>query len=522
VRLVQLTLLLLIATAATAAPNELRRGTAGEPDSLDPQRAVSAPALIVLNDLFEGLTTLDAHGKPSPGAAEKYTVSKDGRVYTFTLRKDLQWSDGEPLTAGDFVFALRRLADPKTGSAGLAAYADLLKNGAAVLAGEMPPEALGVAAPDPGTVRIDLTNPAPYVPTVLALPPFAPLPRHVLERHGSAWTRPENHVSNGAYRLAEWVPNSHVRVVRNKYFHAAKQVAIDSVVYRPIADLNAGMRLIQTGELDTLTNFPPERLDYLKSEMPRTLHLAPSLALTLYVFNHKLAKFRDPRVREALSISIDREILTSKIVRTGDRPAYGLVPSGMPNYFPAITPTPQRRGPLARKRAQELLVAAGYSAAKPLEVELLYHTSDEHKKIAVAVASMWQSIGVRTRLRNAERQVAEVAARNGDFEITRAAWFSPYDDAVGLLGFLRGDSPQNISGYASAVADEALQAAERATDQRARGKLLRQAEQQMVADDAVIPLYFMISRRLVTPRVRSWRNDNLTAFHGARYLSISQ
>ena len=138
-RLVQLTLLLLIATAATAAPNELRRGTAGEPDSLDPQRAVSAPALIVLNDLFEGLTTLDAHGKPSPGAAEKYTVSKDGRVYTFTLRKDLQWSDGEPLTAGDFVFALRRLADPKTGSAGLAAYADLLKNGAAVLAGEMPP-----------------------------------------------------------------------------------------------------------------------------------------------------------------------------------------------------------------------------------------------------------------------------------------------------------------------------------------------------------------------------------------------
>ncbi|HPF27476.1 MAG TPA: peptide ABC transporter substrate-binding protein [Steroidobacteraceae bacterium] len=507
-------------TAAAGPGNELRRGTAGEPDSLDPQRAVSAPALIVLNDLFEGLMTLDARGKPVPGAAQSFTLSADGRVYTFKLRADLRWSDGRLLTADDFLYSFRRLADPKTGSAGLAAYTDLIKNGGAVLAGALPPAALGVSAPDAATVRVELTDPAPYALTVLALPPFAPLPRHQIERFGSAWTRPENLISNGAYRLTEWTPNSHVRVARNPHFHAAEHVSIDSVVYRPIADLNAGLRLVQTGELDTLTNFPPERLDFLQREMPRTLHLAPSLGLVLYVFNHRLPKFQDPRIRRALSISIDREALTSKIIRTGDSPAYGIVPGGLPNYFPPLAAASGIRGAQARKRARELLAAAGYSSSKPLEVELLYHTSDEHKKIAVAVASMWQAIGVRTVLRNAERQVAEVAARNGNYEITRAAWFSPYDDPVGLLGFLRGNSPQNISAYASAAVDELLSRAQRTADLRVRGKLLRQAEQQIVADDAVIPLYFMVSRRLVATRVRGWRDDNLTAFYGARYLSL--
>ncbi len=512
---------LTVSVALAVPPNELRRGTAGEPDSLDPHRAVSAPALIVLNDLFEGLTTLDARGKPSMGAAETVALSKDGRTYTFKLRRGLQWSDGAPLTAEDFVFSFRRLADPKTGSAGLAAYTNLIKNGDAVLAGKAEPTSLGVTAPDAATVQIELTDPAPYALTVFALPSFAPVPRHQIDRHGSAWTRPENHVSNGAYRLAEWIPNSHVRVVRNDKFHAATSVTIASVVYRPIADLNGGLRLVQTGELDTLTNFPPERLDYLKSDMPNTLHLAPSLGLVVYLFNHRLAKFQDPRVREALSISIDREVLTSKIVRTGDKPAFGLVPSGLPNYFSALPAAASNRGANGPKRARELLAAAGYSATKPLEVELLYHTSEEHKKIAVVVASMWQAIGVRTTLRNAERQVAEVAARNGNYEITRAAWFSPYDDPVGLLGFLRGDSPQNITGYVSDAADAALQRAQREVDLATRGKLLRQAERQMVADHAAIPLYFMVSRRLVAPRVKGWRDDNLTAFYGARYLSLT-
>lgn len=504
--------------APSVAAQLLRSGHPGEPDSLDPHRAIAAPSIIVLNDVFEGLMTLDAGGRPVPGAAESFSVSDDGRLYRFRLRQGLHWSDGTPLTAADFLYSFRRLADPRTGSTSLASFVDLLENGRAVLAGALPPERLGVAVPDPRTIELRLTAAAPYFPSVVALPAFAPVPRHVIARHGDGWTRPGRFVSNGPFTLLEWRPGQWVRTQRNPHFHAAGSLRLDGVVYYPIADLNAGLRRFQSGELDALTNFPPEKLDWLRERMPRELRLGPSLGVTVYVLNLRKPKFADARVRRALSLAIDRELLTGRIVRAGDMPAWALIRREFTGYPARLPPagSPARRAAEARR----LLVAAGHGPGRPLRLELLYHTSEEHKKVAVAVAAMWQQVGVEVGLRNAERQVVEVALRNGDFDVARAAWFSTYADPVGLLGLLRSGSPANSSGYRNPRFDAALDAAAGIADPARRLAALRDAEDMLVADSPVIPLYFLVSRRLVSQRVVGWRDDNLTALRPARWLSL--
>lgn len=496
----------------------LRSGHPGEPDSLDPHNSVAAPALIVQNDLFESLLTLDARGRPVAGAAEKYSVSPDGRVYTFQLRSGLMYSDGKPISAGDFLWSIRRLADPAAASTGLAAWIDLIENGCAVLRGEKPPDSLGVEAPDERTLRIRLSAAAPYFPSIAAFPVFAPLPRHVIEKYGRAWTKPDNFVSNGPFMLESWVPGNPVRVRKNPRFHAASSVRLDGVEYYSVSDQNTGVRLFLSGRLDAVTNFPPEKLDSLRRERPRELRLAPSLGVTTYVFNHRLPKFRDSRVREALSIAVDRRLLTSKIVRAGDTPAFGIVPAAL-SALTGVS-TDGIRDTDRTRQARDLLRKAGYDATRPLEVELLYHTSEEHKKVAVAVAAMWQAAGVRVTLRNAERQVVEAATRQGDFEIVRAAWFSPYADASGYFANLRRDSPANGGAYANPAFDALLERLSATNDPIDRRRVQRELELLLMREQAVIPLYHLVSRRLVSQRVVGWRDDSLSAIRPARWLDL--
>lgn len=496
----------------------LRSGHPGEPDSLDPHNSVAAPALIVQNDLFESLLTLDARGRPVAGAAEKYSVSPDGRVYTFQLRSGLMYSDGKPISAGDFLWSIRRLADPAAASTGLAAWIDLIENGRAVLRGEKPPDSLGVEAPDERTLRIRLSAAAPYFPSIAAFPVFAPLPRHVIEKYGRAWTKPDNFVSNGPFMLESWVPGNPVRVRKNPRFHAASSVRLDGVEYYSVSDQNTGVRLFLSGRLDAVTNFPPEKLDSLRRERPRELRLAPSLGVTTYVFNHRLPKFRDSRVREALSIAVDRRLLTSKIVRAGDTPAFGIVPAAL-SALTGVS-TDGIRDTDRTRQARDLLRKAGYDATRPLEVELLYHTSEEHKKVAVAVAAMWQAAGVRVTLRNAERQVVEAATRQGDFEIVRAAWFSPYADASGYFANLRRDSPANGGAYANPAFDALLERLSATNDPIDRRRVQRELELLLMREQAVIPLYHLVSRRLVSQRVVGWRDDSLSAIRPARWLDL--
>ncbi len=506
--------------AADAPKGLLRSGHSGEPDSLDPHLAVAAPALVVINDLFESLMTLDPRGRPTLGAAERYSISPDALTYTFRLRPGLVWSDGRAITSADFLYSARRLADPRTALTGLAAWIDLIGNGRAILRGERPPQDLAVTAPDARTVQFQLVAPTPYFLSVVSFPVFAPVPQHVIERAGRGWTRAENFVGNGPFVLEEWRPGQHVKTRRNARFHAASQVRLEGVLYRPIQDLNAGLRLFQTGELDTLTNFPPDKLDWLRANMPLELKLNPSLGIAVYAFNHRLPKFRDLRVRRALNLAIDRDVLTQRVVRSGDLPAWGLVPPGIEGYGPAL-PAPGRSASDRVAQARQLLSDAGYGPARTLEVELLYHTSEEHKKVAVAAAAMWQAIGVRTSLRNAERQVVEVATRSGEFEIARASWFSSYPDPMGFFNFVRRDSPFNGGAYSSDAFERAVDQGVQQRDVAVRSRALRAAERIAVDEQAVIPLYYLVSRRLVAQRVRGWRDDNTNALRSSRWLSVS-
>jgi len=501
----------------------LRVAHSGDADSLDPHSALSATSLVICTDLFEGLYTLDSNGRAILGAAQSVRSVPDavGPVLEFTLRRDLKWSDGRPLTAQDFEYSFKRLGDPKVGGTLLASNIALFRNGEAALAGRVPPSSIGVRALDATHLRVELVRNVAWLPSVLAFPSFAPVPRHVVEKYGREWTRPGNHVSNGAFSLAEWKASNHVRVIRNPYFHDAKSVRLDAVEYIPAPDLNTGLQMFRAGLLDTMVNFPPQKLDFLRTEMPGTLHLSPSLGATLYLFNFRKPLFRDVRVRKALALAIDRDVLTTRVVRTGDVPAYGLIPANVPGYLPAIGPS-IRAQPQRLAEARRLLAEAGYSPQKPLQFELLYHTSEEHRSVAVAAVAMWSAVGVKVTLRNAERRVVEAATRGGDFDMVRSALFAPYPDPNGLLAFFRSGNSANGSAYANPAFDAAVETAEREVEpgpRRAAGQ--RRAEQLLVDDQAFLPLYFMTSKRLVAKRVSGWSDDNLTALRPARYLGIT-
>lgn len=510
--------------AAPAAPQVLRVAHAGDADSLDPQTAVSSTSLVILTDLFEGLYTLDRDGRAVLGVAESVRTLQDaqGPVLEFTLRPGLRWSDGAPLTAADFEYAFKRLADPATGGTLLASNLALIRNGEAALAGRVAPAALGVRALDARRLRLDLVRNVAWLPSVLAFPSFAPLPRHVIEKHGRAWTKPGNHVSNGAFRLVAWTAGNEVRAERNPFFHAANSVRLGAVEYLPSPDLNTGLQLFRSGQVDTVVNFPPQKLELIRSEMPGTLHLAPSLGVTVYLFNFRRPVFRDPRVRRALALAIDRDVLTTRVLRTGDAPAWGLVPASLTGTLPALRP-PLANQAARNAEARRLLAAAGYSEANPLRFELLYHTSEEHRSVALAAVAMWNAIGVRATLRNAERRVVETATRSGDFDIVRAALFSPYPDPNGLLAIFGTGHAQNGGAYANPAYDAALAAAELELEPGPRRVAAqRRAEQQLIDDQALLPLYFMTSKRLVSPRVAGWSDRNLSALRPARYLSIDR
>lgn len=508
--------------SVTAAHGEIafRSGHSGEPDSLDPHVATTGTAVTIINDMFEGLLTLDAHGKAVPGLAESWEISDDGLSYTFKLRPVLEWSDGKALTAHDLVYSFKRFADPSVARSLLVTYIETIRGGGAALRGEADPQAMAVSAVDANTLRIELTRPTAFFLRVLATPAFAAVPRHAIERHGSAWTQPGNMVSNGAFRLAEWVPQDYVKLERNPRFHKADDVQLDAVYFYPMDDLNTGLRRFRAGELDAMVNFPPDKLDWIRANMSDSLRLSPSLGLYLYVVNNVRPPLDDVRVRRALSMAVDREAITERLIRTGDRPAYGIVPPGIPGY-PAPLADRLSGFSMAERQAAARALLAEAGVAGNLKISLLYHTSEEHKRVAVALANMWKAIGVRAELINAERQVVNATIRQGDFDLGRAAWFAGIEDAFGLLNYFLSDSPSNVSRYQSQEFDALIGQANQLMDRAARAGLLREAEQVLMRDQAIIPIFYYVSRRLVSPRVRGWQDDNVSAIRPSRYLSFA-
>lgn len=500
----------------------LHLGNGAEPLTLDPAKATGAWESRVIGDLMMGLTQEAPDGSPVPGMATSWETSPDGLVWTFHLRP-AQWSDGEPVTADDFVFGLRRALDPKTGSE----YASLLyflKNAEAVNAGKAPLSALGAQALDARTLQLTLEHPAPYLPELAKHQTMYPEPRHVVERWGDDWVTPGHYVSNGPYVLKAWKLGDHIEVVKNPRFYDADKVCIDRIYYYPTVDAVSAERRVRRGELDVSTDIQSNRIAYLRQpdQIPAYVRTHTYLGVSYLAFNEGpkgVPALRDRRVRIALDMAIDRDFIAGKLLRGGQVPAYTFVPPGVANYQPASPPV-WAAWSLARRQAaaRALLAQAGYGPDHPLKLEIKHRNSPDPTLIMPAIQADWKAIGVQAALVQNEVQIAYDAYRNRDFQVADAGWIADYDDAMSFLYLQQSQTgPQNYGDYANPQYDALLNKADHERDARLRAAYLARAETIMLRDAPVVPLVFAVNKNLVNPRVTGWV-DNIVDWHRARYL----
>jgi oligopeptide transport system substrate-binding protein len=495
-------------TGALDSAATLLLGNGTGPDSLDPQKARVNEAHAVLRDLYECLTSLDRNAAPAPGVATSWEASADGRTYTFHLRPQARWSNGDRVVAADFLAALRRLVDPATASQ-YAQVIDVVANARAIIAGKESVEALGVAAPDDATLVIRLAGPAPYLPGLLSHPSTCPIHRGTLARYGETFARPGIMVSNGAFVLKEWVPGSYVLATRNRHYWNDRATQLEAVKYLQIPDENAELTRYRADQLQVTAAVPRGQFDWIKDHLAAELHIGPQLNTYYYGFNLARAPFKDhPQLRRALSLVIDREKLAQRVLRVGELPAYGWVPPGIHDYTPQAfdyraTPLPQRIA-----EARRLYAAAGYSARTPLSIELRYNDGEIHTKLAIAVASMWkEALGIETRLVAVEFKSLLQDIDRGDVQIFRSSWVGDYNDAYTFAQYLKSDFGINLPRYKNPQYDELLEQAAAEVDVAVRRRLLEQAERLMLAEHPLMPLYFYVNKHLVKPNVRGWYDN---------------
>jgi len=497
----------------------LHRGLGTDPESLDAQKARSVQSANVLRDIGEGLLAYSADGQLAPAAAERWEIADDGLTYTFTIRADACWSNGEPLTAKHFVLGLRRLVNP----ANAAFYANTITdivNAEAIIAGDMSVNQLGVEAIDAQTLRIELTQPVPYLLSLLTHP--STFPAHSKLGNVDTANAARTPLSNGAYKLLSWEPGSLLRLQRNEHYWNNAATAVDLVHYHVIVEETVELNRYRAGELHTTDNVPPENFAAIKEQHGDELRISRYLGTYYFGFNLMRPPFKNNlQLRQALSMAMDRDVLVEKITGRGESAAYSWVPPGIDNYAPpqlSYTNLEQKeRNAIARSLYQQ----AGYSDENPVQVELRYNTSDTQRRIALAVQSMWrEALGFEATLVGEEFQVLLTNIREAQItEIFRGSWIGDYNDASTFLNLLLSGNPANMMGYASAEYDSLMQRAAAQIEPDRRRLYLEEAERALLADHAIMPVYFYVSKHLVRPEVHGWE-DNVLDYHYSQHLSL--
>lgn len=523
-RMTALAAALVAATSLTAAAEVVyHRGNSADPETLDQHKTSTTYEAHILRDLYEGLVAYSVDGKIIPGAAESWTVSEDGLTYTFKMRPDAKWSNGDPVVAGDFEYSLRRIMKPETG----AKYANVLypiKNAEKVNTGELPPEELGVKAIDDATFEITLESPTPYFIDLLGHQTGLPVHPATVEKYGSDFIKPENIVTNGAFVLADFTPNDSITAVKNEYFHDAENVKIDKVKFYPTEDRGAALRRFQAGELHTNNDVPLEQIDFIKENFGEQFHVAPYLGTYYYAVNHESEAMSDPEVRQALSMAIDREFLAEEIWGGTMVAAYSFVPPGIANYGEPARAEWADMDLLDREDlAMQILEEKGYSESNPLEVEIRYNTSENHKNTAVAIADMWKPLGVEVTLLNTDTKTHYAHLRDrGDFDVARAGWIGDYSDPQNFLFMLESDNDGfNYARYNNPEYDALMDEAARTLDLEKRAEILKQAETLFMRDLPFFPLMYYGSKNIIADSVSGFE-DNLLDVHPSRYISINE
>lgn len=508
------------------AETTLHRGNGAEPETLDIHKSSGVPEANIQRDLFEGLVSEATDGSLIPGAAKSWKHDEKGIVWTFELHEKGRWSDGSKVTASDFVNAFQRALDPKTASQ----YAFILwpfKNAKAISKGEIKElSMLGVKALDDLSLEITLENPTPFLTGLLSHHMAYPIPSHTIKKHGKKWTKAGKLVSNGPYQLIEWMPQSHLKLVKNPHYRDHDKIKIDTVVYHPTEDKSAELKRFRAGELDITDDVPSDQIKWIKKNLNDSFHNSPYIGTYYLAMNLEKAPFQEGadkkgmKLRKALSLAIDRNILTEKITKAGELPGLGWVPPGMNGYtsqtIPELALAKKERVALAKK----LYAEAGYSRDKPLEVELLYNTSDNHKKIAIALTAMWkQTLGIKVSLRNEEWKVYLNSRKQRQFQLIRSGWIGDYNDASNFLDLFRSDvGTMNPSAWKNSDYDQLMQQAEKETDSQKRIELMQQAERLLLAEMPLIPIYYYTTQHLLNTKIKGWQ-DNVMDIHPSRYLS---
>ena len=499
----------------------LHRGLSIDPESVDPHKSRSVQAAEVLRDIGEGLLSYSASGELVGGVAKEWTVAEDGLTYTFLLRDDARWSNGGPVTAEDFAFSFRRLVDPDTA----AFYAEMLGsivNVRTIIAGEKAPQDLGVVAVDERTLVITLDQPTPYLLSLLTSPSTFPVHPDSIAQHGDAFTRPGNLLSNGAYKLDAWEPGSVLVLSRNEYYWNNDETAIDAVNHHVLTQEMTELNRYRAGEIHITGSVPPDSIQQIRAERPAELHIAPYLGVYYYGFNLTKPPFKDnPQLRAALSMAVDRDVLVEQITGRGEAPAYSWVPPGVNNYEPRRLAYADMSQDERNAHARRLIKEAGYGPDNPLQIELRYNTSDTQQRMALAIQSMWKdALGIETTIINEEFQVllANTQAREIT-QVFRSSWIGDYNDAHTFLSIMESDNPANQPAYASEEFDSLMQRAAQQVDLDRRRLWLEEAERVLLADHPGIPLYFYVSKHLVSPDVVGW-GDNVLDYHYSQHLSL--
>jgi oligopeptide transport system substrate-binding protein len=478
----------------------LHLGNGVEIQTLDPQRNEDVSGSNVLRDLYEGLVEEATNGDPAPGAAESWTVSDDGKTYVFVLRRNARWSNGDPVTAHDFVYGFRRGVDPKTLSPYSFIYSPIV-NADAIGAGRLPPEQLGVRALDDYTLEIHLANPTPYFLGLLSHSTTYPVHRASLEKYGSKFTRPGHLVGNGAFRLEEWVVQSHIKVVRNPNYWDDAHTRLESIYFYPTESAPAELQRYRANDLDYAYDLPNTQIRWIKERMPEELVIAPYLGSYFFGFNTTKPPFKDnPKLRRALSLAVDRKVIAEQILGAGQIPSYGWVPP-VHHYEGQQMVEASWTQAEREAEAKRLYAEAGYSADNPLRTEIMFNTNEDHRRISVAIAAMWKTVlGVDTTLSNQEWKVfIDTRNQKDKTQVFRHGWIGDYNDAFTFAELLRSTAGQNDMGYTNPEYDALLDAAQSELDLDRRAKLLEQAERVMLADMPIIPLYYYVSKHVIKP-----------------------
>lgn len=492
-----------------AKNQEVTRHLKDEPASLDPIKSVGLTEAQVIRDLFEGLVNQDKHGVPIPGVAQSWSTT-DNKIWIFKLRPDAQWSNGEPVTAEDFVYSWRRLVMPENTSpfAWFAALAGI-NNAQQIIDGELSSENLGVEAIDTHTLKVILNKPVPYFPSLTANFSLFPVHAETITKFGADWIKVGNLVGNGAFTLSDRVVNEKIVLTPNQFYWDKANTVITKVTFIPINQESSATNRYLAGDLDITESFPKQRYQKLLTDIPNEVFTPDQLGIYYYAFNIQRAPTNDVRVRQALSMAIDRQLIVTKVLGTGEKPANYFTPDVTAGFKPQKGLYENYSQKELDEQAKALLQAAGYGGYHPLKLTLLYNSSENHQKIAIAVASMWKKkLGVEVKLVNQEWKTYIDSRNTGNFDVIRASWIGDFNEPSTFLSLLTSQHSGNISKFKSKHYDDIMAAASLETNTDLRNRYYNQAETIITQEAPIAPIYQYTNARLIKPWLKGYPIEN--------------